>query len=74
MPGIKKKIVLYFTSSHPPLLKLPILLSWRSIRQGQAPGLTLRRLTHFEFIFVFDVRKYSNFILLHVSVQFSQHH
>ena len=24
---------------------------------------------HFEFIFVFDVRKYSNFILLHVAVQ-----
>ena len=37
-------------------------------------GLTFRSLTHFEFIFVCGVRKCSNFILLHVAVQFSQHH
>ena len=37
-------------------------------------GLTSRSLMHFEFIFVYGVRKYSNFILLHVAVQFSQHH
>ena len=37
-------------------------------------GLTLRSLIHFEFIFVYDVRKCSNFILLHIAVQFSQHH
>ena len=37
-------------------------------------GLTLRSLIHFEFIFVYGVRKCSNFILLHVAVQFSQHH
>ena len=37
-------------------------------------GLIFRSLSHFEFIFVFDVRKCSNFILLHVAVQFSQHH
>ena len=37
-------------------------------------GLTFRCLTHFEFIFVYHVRKYSNFICLHVAVQFSQHH
>ena len=36
-------------------------------------GLTFRSLIHFEFIFVYGVRKYSNFILLHVAVQFSQH-
>ena len=35
------------------------------------PGLNL---IHFEFIFVYGVRKCSNFILLHVAVQFSQHH
>ena len=35
-------------------------------------GLTFRSLIHFEF--VFSVRKCSNFILLHVAVQFSQHH
>ena len=37
-------------------------------------GLTLRSLIHFDFIFVYDVRKCSYFILLHVAVQFSQHH
>ena len=37
-------------------------------------GLTFRSLIHFKFIFVYGVRKYSNFILLYVSVQFSQHH
>ena len=37
-------------------------------------GLTLRSLIHFKFIFVCGVRKCSNFILLHVAVQFSQHH
>ena len=39
-----------------------------------ASGLTLRSLIHFEFIFVYGVRKCSSFILLHVAVQFSQHH
>ena len=37
-------------------------------------GLTFRSLIYVEFIFVYGVRKYSNFILLHVAVQFSQHH
>ena len=36
--------------------------------------LTFRSLIHFEFIFVYGLRKCSNFILLHVAVQFSQHH
>ena len=36
--------------------------------------LTFKSLIQFEFIFVYSVRKYSNFILLHVAVQFSQHH
>ena len=36
--------------------------------------LTFRSLIHFEFIFVYGVRKCSHFILLHVAVQFSQHH
>ena len=34
-------------------------------------GLTFRSLIHFEFIFVYGVRKCFNFILLHVAVQFS---
>ena len=37
-------------------------------------GLTFRSLIHFEFIFLYSVRKCSNFILLNVAVQFSQHH
>ena len=45
-----------------------------SSRSFIVSGLTLRSLTHFEFIFVFGVRKCSSFILLHVGVQFSQHH
>ena len=37
-------------------------------------GLTFRSLIHFEFIFIYGVRECSNFSLLHVAVQFSQHH
>ena len=37
-------------------------------------GLIFRCLIHFEFIFVYGVRKCSNFILLHVAVQFSHLH
>ena len=37
-------------------------------------GLKFRSLIHFEFIFVYGVRKCSNFILLHGAVQFPQHH
>ena len=36
--------------------------------------LTLRSFIHFEFIFVDGAREWSSFILLHVDVQFSQHH
>ena len=37
-------------------------------------GVTFRSLIHFEFIFVYGVRKCSSFILLQVVDQFSQHH
>ena len=37
-------------------------------------GLTFKSLIYFEFIFVYGVRKCFNFILFHVTVQFSQHH
>ena len=37
-------------------------------------GFTFRSLIHFEFIFVYDVRKCSSFIPLRVVDQFSQHH
>jgi len=38
------------------------------------PGLTPQSLIHFELIFVYDIRKFSGFILLHVVAQFPQHH
>ena len=37
-------------------------------------GLTFISLIHFEFIFVYGVRKCSSFILLQAVDQFSQHH
>ena len=34
-------------------------------------GITFRSLIYFEFIFVYGIKECSNFILLHVAVQFS---
>uniref|UniRef100_A0A8D0N788 Uncharacterized protein n=1 Tax=Sus scrofa TaxID=9823 RepID=A0A8D0N788_PIG len=45
-----------------------------SSRSLTVSGLVSRSLIHLEFIFVYGVREYSNFILFHVAVQFSQHH
>uniref|UniRef100_A0ABI7WZN7 Uncharacterized protein n=1 Tax=Felis catus TaxID=9685 RepID=A0ABI7WZN7_FELCA len=45
-----------------------------SSRILMASCLTLRSFIHFEFIFVYGARKWSRFILVHVAVQFSQHH
>ena len=45
-----------------------------SSRSFIVSGLTLRSLIHFEFIFVYGVRKCSSFILLQVVDQISQHH
>ena len=45
-----------------------------SSRTFMISGLTFRSLIHFEFIAVYGVRECSNFILLHVAIQFSQHH
>ena len=39
-----------------------------------ALSLTFRSFIHFEFIFVCGIRRWSSFIFLHASVQFSQHH
>ena len=55
------------------LCHLAFCLCFPLIR-GLVSGVTFRSLIHFEFIFVYGVRKCSNFILLHVAVQFSQHH
>ena len=45
-----------------------------SSRSFIVSGLMFRSLIHFEFIFVYGVRKYSSFIPLQVVDQFSQHH
>ena len=45
-----------------------------SSRSFIVSGLTFRSLIHFEFIFVYGIRKCSSFILLQVVDQFSQHH
>ena len=36
-------------------------------------GLKFRSLRHFEFTLVYSVGECSNFIILHVAIQFSQH-
>ena len=61
-----KKILLWFMS----LSVLPMFSSSSFI----VSGLTCRSLINFEFIFVCGVSKCFNFILLHISFQFSQHH
>ena len=45
-----------------------------SSRNFMVSGLTFESLIHFELTFVYGVREESSFILLHVAVQFSQHH
>ena len=45
-----------------------------SSRSFIVSGLTFRSLIHFEFIFVYGVRKCSSFILLQLVDQFSQQH
>ena len=60
------RILLWFMSSS----VLPMFSSKNFI----VSGLTFRSRIHFEFIFVYGVRKCYNFILLHEVVQFSQNH
>ena len=62
--GSKKNITLIYD-------RVSCLFSSRSFIVS---SLTFRCLIHFEFIFGYSVRERSNFILLHIAVQFSQHH
>ena len=64
--GRSNKMFLWFMSKN----ILPVFSS----RSFIVSGLTFMSLIHFEFIFVYGVRECSNFILLHVAVQFPQHH
>ena len=63
--GGSKRILLWFMSK----IILPVFSSESFI----VSGLTFKSLIHFEFIFVYGVRKCSNFILLPVDVQFPQY-
>ena len=64
--GRLKRILLQFM--------LKSVLPMFSSKSFIVSGFTFRSLVHFKFIFVYGVRKCSHFILLHVAVQFSQHH
>ena len=63
--GGSQKILLWFMS------KSVLMFSSKSF---SVFSLTFRSLIHFEFIFVCGVKECSYFILLHVAVQFAQHH
>ena len=56
------------------LSAVPMFSSKRFFFFLMVSGLTFRSLIHFEFIFVYGVRKCYNFLLLHVAIQFYQHH
>ena len=60
-----KKLLLVRSKSLLPVLSSRILMD---------SFLTLCFFIHFQSIFMYGVRKWSNFIFLHVAVQFSQHH
>ena len=66
--GGSEKILLWFKSEG--------VWPMFSSKSFTVSGLKFRSLIHFEFIFIHKngVRKYSNLILLHVAVQFSQYH
>ena len=66
LEGEWQRILLWFMSES--------VLPMFSSRNLNVSGLTLRSLIHFEFIFVYGVRKCSGFILLQVLDQFSQHY
>ena len=61
-----KKILLWFMSKS--------VLPMFSSRSFIVSSLTFATLIHFEFILYMVLRECSNFILLHVAAQFSQHH
>ena len=50
------------------------ILPMFSARSFMESCLMFQSLSHFEFVFVYGVRECSNFIDLHVAVQFSQCH
>lgn len=61
-----KKVLLWFM--------LKSVLPMFSSRRFTVSGLTFRSLIHVMFVFMHGVWECSNFILLHVAIQFSQHY
>ena len=55
-------------------IMLKSILPMFSSRSFIVFGFTFRSLIHFEFVFVYGIRKCSNFLLLQVDAQFSQYH
>ena len=70
----------YFHYSRRQVIEDPAVILCRRVfclfssRSFIVSSLIFRALIHFEFTFVYVVRKCSNFILLHVAFQFSQHY
>ena len=62
---IKKKLLQFMSKSALPTF---------SSRSFIESSLIFRSLTHFEFIFIYEVGEYSNYIILRVAVQFYQQH
>ena len=56
------------------MMNIGVHMPMSSSRSFIVSGLIFRSLIHFEFIFVYGVRKCSSFILLQVVDQFFQHH
>ena len=70
------KICFYFhwIKKHLMVIYVKGVLSVFSSKSFVVSAFTLRSLIHFEFIFVYRIWECSILILLHVAVQFSQHH
>ena len=73
-PLLTSCCVARFLTGHGPVTGCRLGVGDPCFRSFIVSGLTFRSLTHFEFVVVCGVRECSYFILLHVAVQFSQHH
>ena len=61
--GESKKLLLWFMSKH--------VVPMFSSKSFMVSGLIFRYLIHFEFTFVYGIKKFSNFFILSLAVQFS---
>ena len=56
------------------MIYVRVVLPMFSSKSFRVSGLMFRSLIHFEFIFLYGIRKCSSFILLQMVDQFSQHY